>query len=186
MTVKERVNLVNGIDIDALQETIAAIQHEPQRGRCKFRAKNKWVDGNHNRSTITDYCRGEEVLTHAEEFELHADEPAWLAGHDTAPSPEEHLLHALAGCFTSSIVAHAAVRGIWIEELESEIEGDIDLRGFLGLDPKTPKGFTDIRVNFKVKTDLENLEMLKSLAEMSPVYNTILPGVKVEITVERK
>ena len=84
------------------------------------------------------------------------------------------------------MVAHAAVRGIHIEELESELEGDIDLRGFLGLSNDVPKGFTDIRVNFKVKADVDNMERLKRLTAYSPVFNTITQGAKVDIRVETK
>lgn len=109
-----------------------------------------------------------------------------LAGSDQGANPVEHLLNALAGCVTTSMVAHAAVRGIHIEELESELEGDIDLRGFLGLDPNVPKGYTNIRLRFKVKTDADNLEKLRSLAAFSPVYNTITNGAKVDIVVEQK
>jgi len=87
---------------------------------------------------------------------------------------------------TTSMVAHAAVRGIYIEELESELEGDIDLRGFLGLDADVPKGYTNIRVTYKVKTDVDNLSKLKKLAEFSPVYNTLTHGTKVDIQVEPK
>jgi len=96
------------------------------------------------------------------------------------------LLNALAACVTTSMVAHAAVRGIHIEELESELEGDIDLRGFLGLSNDVPRGFTDIRVKFKVKADVENMERLKRLTEFSPVYNTITHGARVHIQVEEK
>ena len=83
------------------------------------------------------------------------------------------------------MVAHAAIRGIEIQELESELEGDIDLRGFLGL-ADVPKGYTAIRVKFKVKTDENNLDTLKSLASFSPVYNSLINGVKVDIQVESK
>jgi uncharacterized OsmC-like protein len=84
------------------------------------------------------------------------------------------------------MVAHAAVRGIYIEELESELEGDIDLRGFLGLDADVPKGYTNIRVTYKVKTDVDNLPKLKKMAEFSPVFNTLIHGTKVDIQVELK
>ena len=186
MTVKDRVNLVNGINIDALQETVGAVQQDPQRGRCKFRARNKWMDGNHNRSMITDYSSGDKCISHSYEFELHADEPTMLAGHDEAANPAEHLLHALAGCITTSMVAHAAIRGIRIEELESEVEGDLDLRGFLGLSPGVPKGFTNIRISLRVKSDVDDLEKLRGLAEMSPVYHTLVDGTNVEIAIEQK
>jgi len=125
-------------------------------------------------------------MTHKQEFELHADEPPILAGNDEGANPVEHLLHALASCVTTSMVAHATVRGIHIEELESKLEGDIDLRGFLGLDAKVPKGYTNIRVTFKVKTDRDNLQKLKELAEFSPVYNTLIHGTKVDIQIEPK
>jgi uncharacterized OsmC-like protein len=109
-----------------------------------------------------------------------------LAGSDQAPNPVESLLHALAGCLTTSVVAHAAVQGIHIEELESELEGDIDLRGFLGISSDVPRGFTNIRVKFKVAADAENMARLRRLAEYSPVFNTITQGAKVDITVEPK
>ncbi len=98
----------------------------------------------------------------------------------------EHLLNALAACVTTSMVAHAAVRGIRIEELESELEGDLDLRGFLGLSNDVPKGFTNIRVNFKVKADVDNMERLKRLTAYSPVLNTITRGANVEVRVEAR
>ena len=78
------------------------------------------------------------------------------------------------------------MRGIHIEELESELEGDIDLRGFFGLSNDVPKGYTDIRVKFKVKADLDNMERLKRLTAYSPVFNTITQGARVDIQVEAK
>jgi two-component system response regulator AtoC len=96
---------------------------------------------------------------------MDADEPAILAGGDQGANPVEHLLHALASCLTTSIVAHAAVRGIEIEELESELEGDIDLNGFLGLDAEMPKGFTEIRARFRVKADPKDMDNIKRLAQ---------------------
>ncbi len=76
------------------------------------------------------------------------------------------------------------MQGIHIEELESALEGDIDLNGFLGLDPKVPKGYTNIRMTYKVKTDPANLQKLKKLSEFSPVYNTLTQGTKVDIKIE--
>ncbi len=125
-------------------------------------------------------------MTHQQSFELHADEPPVLAGDDQAPNPVEHLLNALAGCMTTSMVAHAAVRGIHIEELESELEGDLDLRGFLGLSDDVPRGYTNIRVKFRVKADTDNMERLRRLTEYSPVFNTITQGVRVDVSVEPK
>jgi uncharacterized OsmC-like protein len=177
---------INGIHMQTLQGTVHAIEQEPDLGQCKFRARNTWLGGNHNRTTITGFYGAKQEIAHKQQFELHADEPPILAGHDEGANPVEHLLNALAACVTTSMVAHAAVRGIHIEELESELEGDIDLRGFLGLSNEVPKGFTSIRINFKVKADVANMERLKRLTAYSPVLNTITRGASVDIQVEAK
>ncbi len=177
---------VNGIHMETLQGTVNAIEQEPDLGQCKFRARNKWLGGNHNCTTITGFYGAKQEIAHKQQFELHADEPPILAGNDDGANPVEHLLNALAACVTTSMVAHAAVRGIHIEELESELEGDIDLRGFLGLSNDVPKGFTEIRIRFKVKTDVDNMERLKRLTAYSPVFNTITQGANVDIQVEAK
>jgi len=177
---------VNGIHLDTLQGTVHAIEQDPVLGQCRFRARNTWLGGNHNRTTITGFYGARQEIAHKQQFELHADEPPILAGGDEGANPVEHLLNALAACVTTSMVAHAAVRGIHIEELESELEGEIDLRGFLGLADDVPKGFTDIRINFRVKADVDNMERLKRLTAYSPVFNTITRGANVEIQVVAK
>jgi uncharacterized OsmC-like protein len=186
ITTDEKSKRVNGINLDVLLGTVNAIKDDPELGRCKFRASNKWIDANHNCTTVTGFYGAKQEIDHKQKFELHADEPPILAGQDQGANPVEHLLNALASCVTTSMVAHAAVRGIEIQELESELEGDIDLRGFLGLASDVPKGYTAIRVKFKVKTDKQNLESLKSLASFSPVYNSLINGVKVDIQIEPK
>jgi uncharacterized OsmC-like protein len=174
---------VNGIHLETLQSTVQAIQSDPGLGACRFRASNTWLGGNHNRTTVSGFYGARQEIAHKQTYELHADEPPILAGHDEGANPVEHLLNALAACVTTSMVAHAAVRGILIEELESELEGDIDLNGFLGLDESVPKGFTEIRVKFRVKSDIENMERLKRLTRFSPVFNTITQGADVNIEV---
>jgi len=175
---------VNGIHMETLLGTVNAIQQEPDLGASKFRASNVWLGGNRNRSTITSFYGAKQEIAHKKKFYLDADEPPILAGNDDSANPVEHLLNALAACVTTSMVAHAAVRGIQIQALESELEGDIDLRGFLGLADDVAKGFTDIRIKFKVKADVRNLEQLKSLTAFSPVLNTITQGATVDIQVE--
>ena len=186
MAAQQTLHKVNGIDLDVLQETVSAIEKNPGLGKCKFRASNKWINGSHNRTRITGFYGAGQEMEHRQPFELYADEPPVLAGDDEAPNPVEHLLNALAGCVTTSMVAHAAVRGIHIEELESELEGDLDLRGFLGLSDDVPKGYTNIRIKFKVKADTDNMERLRRLTEYSPVFNTITQGARVDVTVEPK
>jgi len=84
------------------------------------------------------------------------------------------------------MVYHAAVRGIKLEEVESELEGDLDLRGFFGISDEVRPGYQEIRVNFKVKTDAENLETLKELIKLSPVYDVVSSGTRVNVQIEKK
>jgi len=177
--------VVNGVDLDTLMGTVGAIRSDPQLGACRFRASNTWLAGNHNRSTVTGFYGAKQEIAHRQVFKMDADEPAILAGNDEGANPVEHLLHALASCLTTSMVAHAAVRGIRIDELESELEGDLDLRGFLGLDPNVPKGYTAIRVKFRVKADPKDMDVLQELTKFSPVFNTLTQGTQVDIMVDR-
>jgi uncharacterized OsmC-like protein len=185
MGTQATVSHENGIDLNTLQETVNAVQNNPELGKSVFRAHNKWIGANHNRTTIDGYFAANAERSHAKEFQFEADEPPLLAGGDQAANPVEHLLDALASCMTTAMVAHAAVRGIHIDELESRLEGHIDLQGYLGTSATVPKGYTDIDVTFTVKADEENLERLKRLARFSPVYNTIINGANVNVTVER-
>jgi len=177
---------INGVAVETLMETVNAIKADPELGACHFRASNIWLNGNHNRSTVNGFYGAKQEIAHQQTFTMDADEPAILAGNDEGANPVEHLLHALASCLTTSMVAHAAVRGIQIEELESELEGDIDLNGFLGLNAETPKGYTDIRAKFRVKARPEDIDRIKQLARFSPVFNTITRGANVEVDVELK
>ena len=178
--------MINGVEIDTLMATVNAIASQPELGACHFRATNKWLNGNHNRSTVSGFYGAQQEIAHKQTFMMDADEPAILAGNDEGANPVEHLLHALASCLTTSMVAHAAVRGIKIDELESEFEGDIDLRGFLGLADDVPKGYTAIRAKFRVKADPADIETLRGLAAFSPVFNTLTSGTDVDVKVELK
>ena len=84
------------------------------------------------------------------------------------------------------MVYHAAVRGIKSVEVESELEGDLDLRGFFGISDEVRPGYEEIRVNFKVHSDLENLETLKELTRLSPVYDVVSRGTRVLVNVQKK
>jgi uncharacterized OsmC-like protein len=176
---------INGIDLGALKRTIAAVQQDPELGRCRFRASNRWQDGTRNVTRLGPYRAAKQEHEHAQPLEAASDEPPLLAGGDTAPNPVEHLLTALASCLTTSLVAHAAVRGIPIEEVESQIEGDIDLAGFFGLKRDVPKGYQHLHARFRVRTDADQ-EQLRELANFSPVFNTLRSGVDVQLEFDQE
>lgn len=177
-------NGVNGVSLEILNGTVQAIADDPELGKCRFRATNVWHGGTDNRTTVTGFYGAKQEIPHKQQYVMRADEPPILAGNDEGANPVEYLLSALASCVTTSMVAHAAVRGIHIDSLESELEGDIDLNGFLGLSDSTPKGYTDIRIRFRVETDADNMEQLKELSSFSPVLNTLTHGTNVSIEVE--
>ncbi|MEN8126606.1 MAG: OsmC family protein [Planctomycetota bacterium] len=178
--------VTNGVNMEALGKAVEAIQEDPQLAQSTFRVHNKWASGGVNQTRVQNFQSLGQENAHLQDFELHSDEPLAFGGTDSAANPVEHLLNALAGCVTTSIVAHAAVRGIPIEEIESQLEGDIDIRGFLGLDPSVPKGYQDIRITFKIKAAPEDIGKLMELVEFSPVYKTLTQGTNVDVQIQPK
>jgi uncharacterized OsmC-like protein len=188
VTAQQLPTLVNGVNVDNLLTTIDAIKAAPSIAKCKFRIQNRWEGAAQNRSAVGGFYGAGQEFSRQKSFVLYADEPAVLLGQDSAANPVEHLLHALAACLTTSMVYHAAARGIQIQEVESSFEGDIDLHGFLGLDPKVRKGYQGIRVNFKLKADVPD-EQLQEIVKLgtghSPVFDSLTNGVPVSVTAER-
>lgn len=179
-------NNLNGVDVNTVKNLVNDINIKPDLAKSKFRVNNKWIDGGHNRTTITGFYSAGQEISHTQRFVLDADEPHMLAGQDQAASPVEHLLNALAACMTTNLVYHAAVRGIRLDEVESVLEGDLDLRGSLAISDEVRPGYQEIRVTFKVKTDLENLAKLRELNRLSPVFDVVSKGTKVIVQVEKK
>lgn len=175
---------VNGVNVTALAEKLAAVADQPALGRFQFRARNRWIGGSRNQSTIKEfYGAGQEDSTRKESYVFDADEPPVLLGEDKGANPVEYLLHALASCMTTTMVYHAASRGVEIDAVESSFEGDIDIRGFTGLSADVPKGYQKIRVAFRVKTRGDK-GLLADLTRMSPVYNSVRGSVPIDVTVE--
>jgi uncharacterized OsmC-like protein len=181
-------SVINGVDRDRLFGTVDLIKGTPELAKFRFKIRNEWQDCGHNRSTVHTFFGAGTDFEHAVKFELDADEPAILLGQDQGPNAGEYLLHALAACVTTAMVYHAAARRIAIEEVESSIDGDVDLRGFLGIDPKVRNGFQEIRMNVKIKADIpdEQLQELCMIGQQySPVLDSISHGVPVKVTAER-
>lgn len=187
-TAEKRVErVVNGVDVNRLFDTIDAIKGEPGLAKFRFRVSNKWIHGGHNHTTIKDFHGALKDHPHEEPFELDADEPEVLLGQDKGPNPVEYLLTALAGCLTSSLVYHAAAKGIEVRGVESRLEGDLDLRGFLGLAEDVPVGYQEIRVSFKVEAEIseeEKLELIQAAQKYSPVFNTVNGPTRVTVQLD--
>lgn len=186
-TVSTNAKLRNGVDLKRLAGTIRAVEADPSLARFRFRAHNAWIDGGHNRSTIEGfYGAGAEDESRTAAFVYDNDEPDVLLGKDNGANPVEYLLHALAGCLTTSLVYHAAARGIDVTRVESWYEGDIDLQGFLGVDDGVRRGYEGIRVRFRVEAPGATREQLEELVALgrrySPVFDTITSPVPVTVS----
>jgi uncharacterized OsmC-like protein len=177
--------VTNGINVTEYEEIFQAVKEEPELAKFQFRATNKWDWGGYNRTTIKGfYGAGEEQGAENRTFVVDADEPPVLLGEDRSPNPVEYLLHALTACLTSSIIYKAAARGITIESLESTLEGDLDARAFLELSNEERKGYQNIRVTFRVKSDASS-EEIKEMAEFSPVLDVVNHGTPVSLQIEK-
>ncbi len=186
--IKGEQHTTNGVNVEELFNTIDSVKNSPVIAKFKFRADNHWVDGGYNETTIKDFYGIQKDHPHEATFTVGADEPPLLLGTGKAPNPVEYLLTALAACVTTSLVYHAAAKGIKLNSVESKLEGDIDLQGFLGLSEEIRNGFQEIRVNFKIDADVppEKLEELVQLGPTySPVFDSITNGVPVKVQLEK-
>ena len=187
MTAEAGSPVRNGVDTATLFATLDAVKQAPEAARFQFRARNEWVSGTHNRTTIADYFGVGEERAHERTFVFDADHPAVLVGQDQGPTPAEFVLQALAACLTAGLANIAAARNITLTEVRSTVAGDIDLNGILGLDPAVRNGYQQITVRFTIKGDAPAAK-LRELAEQSrarsAVYDVITNGVPVAIEVD--
>jgi uncharacterized OsmC-like protein len=183
--IAEKTTVINGLNVQQALDTIGALKADKSLAQFRFRAKNRWISGGENRSTIKDfYGAGAEDTSRTKPFEFTNGEPPVLLGDNEGANPVEFLLHALAGCVTTTFVLHAMARGIVIRELSTELEGDIDLQGLLGLDETVPAGYRQIRIKMHVKADCPDEALNDLLAYTqghSPVCNTVCRPVPVVI-----
>jgi uncharacterized OsmC-like protein len=187
MEAKQEQKIINGVNVDQLFSTIDLIKQNPEVAKFKFRATNKWVNGTHCQATVKDFFGALKEDTSRQPVVFHMDEPPVLLGNNQGTNPVEYLLVALSGCITTSIVAHASAKGIKIKSIESRYEGDIDLRGFLGLSEDVPVGYQEIRIYFRIDADVseqDKEEMLRMGQKYSPVFNTITKSAPVSVHLE--
>lgn len=180
---------VNGINVDQLFQTIGLIKEKPEIARFQFRAANTWLDGTHNRATVKDFFGAGQEDASRDPLGFEIDEPPVLCGNNLGANPVEFLLVALSGCLTTSLVAHAAAKGIALKGVASRYEGDLDLRGFLGISEEVPVGYRSIRVYFTIEADIseeQKEELIRMAKKYSPVFNSIAQPVPVSVQLDQK
>jgi uncharacterized OsmC-like protein len=180
--------MINGVNVDQLVGTVNAIQGNPDLAKFTFRSETEWISGGHSRTKIQSfYGAGSEDTSRVQPLVLEGDEPPVLLGQNAAPNAVEAILHALAACLGVGFVYNAAARGIKVEQLDFSLEGNLDLRAFLGLSDKVRPGYENIKVSYRVKADAPR-EKLEELCEYvqrtSPVLDIIRNPVPVTVILE--
>ena len=184
-TAEQTKHITNGVDTAGIVDLATRISQDELYGKFTFRAKNKWLHGARSISSIQGFfAGGRENNERPQAHIIDSDQPVFLGGDDSAPNPIEHLLHALDSCLNVTLVYHAAVQGIHLEVVETDAEGDMNARGFFGISDTVNKGYSQIRVNMRVKSDAD-VDTLTALAMYSPVYEMISRSVPTEITLTK-
>ena len=176
----------NGVDTPKLFATIGAVAAQPSLARFQFRAQSRWTNGTHSRTTFDGFYGVGGEMRHAQPFQADADHPDILCGTDEGPSPVEWVLHALASCLTAGVANIAAARGVTLRTVKSTVEGDIDLRGILGLSKDVRNGYQRVKVSFEIEGDAspEQIEQIVMQSKArSAVFDIVTHGVPVDITV---
>jgi uncharacterized OsmC-like protein len=186
-TPKRERTPLNGVDVPNLFATINVVRENPPLAKFQFRTKHRWLKGTHSRGTIETFSGAGGEHTHKTTFTVDADHPAVLVGDDNAPLPVEYVLYGLGACIIGGIANIAAARGVTLTEVEASIEGDMDLRGILGLSPEVRNGYEGIRATFAIKGDApaERLrEVVEQARARSAVFDIITNRVPVQIGID--
>ena len=177
---------LNGVDTPTLFGTLNVVKSQPDLAKFQFRARNRWLSGTMSETTIDSFSGAGGEHTHQTTFKVRGDHPVVLVGEDRAPLPIEYLLHALATCITGGIANIAAARGVKLTEVESKIEGDINLLGIFGMSKDVRNGYQGIRASFSIKGDASP-EKLQEIVEQSrarsAVFDVLTNGVPVSLAV---
>jgi uncharacterized OsmC-like protein len=187
-TKTQEITVVNGVNVTTMMETINMIKETPEISQFKFRATNRWQDGTHNRATVKDFYGAMQEDDSRETLVYEIDEPPVLLGDNKGANPVEYLLVGLSGCLTTAMIAHAAAKGITLRSVESRLEGDLDVQGFLGLSKDIPVEYQEIRVTFKIDADItdeEKEELIRMAQKYSPVFNTVSKPVTVHVGLDQ-
>jgi uncharacterized OsmC-like protein len=175
--------LPNGIDTEALRGMAVKVAENPAAGIARFQVATQWSGATRSDTRVTSYSLGGRRL--ARNFTIASDEPTELLGGNSAPNPQELLLAALNACMTVGYVAGCAMRGIELESLEIQTEGELDLRGFLGLDPSVKPGYDEVRYTVRVKgngTPAQFREVHETVMRTSPNYFNVANPIRMRPT----
>jgi uncharacterized OsmC-like protein len=169
--------VVNGVNVDDLLALIDDVKREPAKGKTNWHVTTTWQGQARSRAEVESFEIGGEKVPRR--FSIDIDEPRELGGSNSFANPQDHLIAALNACMTVGYVAQCAVRGITLESLAIETDGQIDLRGFLGIDPAVPQGYENLSYTVRIKgngTKEQFAEVHSAVIATSPnFYNLSRP-----------
>lgn len=176
---------LNGIDLDALGAVMAEVTRDPSKGAVGFRVKSAWQGQTRSRAEITSYSVGGQKISRR--FAIDVDEPFELLGENTAPNPQEMLMTALNACVMVGYVVGASAKGITLQAVEIETEGELDLRGFLGIDPAVKPGYDSLRYTVRITgngTPEQYREIHETVLRTSPNFFNLSQPVPIDARLE--
>jgi uncharacterized OsmC-like protein len=173
-------NMVNGIDTDAVHTLIDDVDRDPAKGMTHWRVASAWQGGTHSRAQVDGFAIGGANVSRR--FAIDMDEPFEIGGGNAYANPQEYLIAALNACMIVGYTALCALQGIALQKLEITTEGDIDLRGFFGLDPAVPAGYRELSSRVVIQGDGTE-EQFQKIHDMvlatSPNFYNITRAVRV-------
>ena len=176
-------NKFNGVNTKSLNSAFNSMKNKPEMAKVTFFVKSAWNGGFSVRSSSKDFRMGNQTIHRNMEYEMVYDFPEQLSGEGQGPTVCENCMGSLAACLTQTIVAHAVSRGIKLDSINVNVEGDIDIRGFSGLSSDSRPGAQQFRVNMKINSDTASKEQINELYEIgkkfSPAFDTLTNGTSV-------
>jgi uncharacterized OsmC-like protein len=182
-TKTQETTVVNGINVDDLFALIEGVRRDTAKAKTNWRVTTTWQGQTRSHSQVEGFKIGGEQVPR--QFSIDIDEPCELGGTNRFANPQEHLIAALNACMTVGYVAQCAVRGITLESLEIETDGEIDLRGFLGIDPTVPAGYENLCYIVRIKgsgTKEEFAKIHEAVMATSPNFYNVSRSVALKPT----
>ena len=185
MSTSKRNDAFNGVNTQVLNTIYNSLQNQPEMAKATFYVKSEWNGGFSVTSSSKGFRIGGQNIERNTEYRTQYDFPNQLSGEGRGPTVCESCMGSLAACLTQTIVAHATSRGIQIDSIDIDVEGDVDLRGFTGISNDVRPGAQQFRVNMNIKSTNASKEQINELREIgkrfSPAFDTLTKGTSVVI-----
>lgn len=177
----------NGVNTQVLNTVYNSMQNQPEMAKVTFSVKSEWNGGFSVTSSSKGFRIGGQNIDRNTEYKMQYDFPNELSGEGRGPTVCEVCMGSLAACLTQTIVAHATSRGIQVDSLGIDVEGDVDMRGFTGISNDVRPGAQQFRVNINIKSDTASKEQINELREIgkrfSPAFDTLTKGTSVVLSI---